>query len=266
MNKTVVVNDYPYQVTIEGDGKPVWVFCHGFLGSQQEFADIKPKGTRVYLDLLGFGADKPVVSEDRFVVDAQVADSKKLFQLLELRHVYLVGYSMGARLALSFAMTYPELINQLILESGTAGLAEATERTERQQKDEKLAQRIEGEGLPNFVAMWEQLPLFATQSQVSETVQTMVRQQRLNQVDVNMVRSLRSFGTGTMPNYWTALNQLPMPVTIITGALDEKFTAIGQRLVHERDDARQIVVPEVGHNVHLEAPQVYEDILDSVIK
>ncbi|AIG65898.1 2-succinyl-6-hydroxy-2,4-cyclohexadiene-1-carboxylate synthase [Weissella tructae] len=263
MNKVVTINDYPYQVTIEGDGQPTWVFFHGFLGSQHEFSAIKPKGTCVYIDLLGFGMAAPTVSVERLSVSQQIGDLKQLFDALNLEQVHLVGYSMGARLALSFAMTYPEMIKQLILESGTAGLPSIDEQVERQQKDEKLAQRLEKNGLPDFVAMWEQLPLFATQSQVTETIQMSVRQQRLNQVAVNMANSLRAFGTGTMPNYWEDLEQLTMPVTVITGALDTKFTDLGQRLDKAIRQSRQIIVPEVGHNVHLEAPETYTEILES---
>jgi 2-succinyl-6-hydroxy-2,4-cyclohexadiene-1-carboxylate synthase len=78
-----------------------------------------------------------------------------------------------------------------------------------------------------------------------------------------MANSLRAFGTGTMPNYWEDLEQLTMPVTVITGALDTKFTDLGQRLDKAIRQSRQIIVPEVGHNVHLEAPETYTEILES---
>src|SRR5207253_1856901 len=48
---------------------------------------------------------------------------------------HLAGYSMGARLALAFAMRFPERVRSLALESGSPGLADLAERTRRQSED-----------------------------------------------------------------------------------------------------------------------------------
>ncbi|MCW0952544.1 2-succinyl-6-hydroxy-2,4-cyclohexadiene-1-carboxylate synthase [Weissella ceti] len=262
MDKQVSVQGYPYDVQIVGNGQPTWVFLHGFLGSQTEFQHIEPHGTRIYVNLKGFGVHAPIVETNDMAVEKQVAELHELLQTLELTHVNLVGYSMGARLALSYALIYPELIEQLILESGTAGLQTSEERAERRAKDERLAQRLETNGMADFVTMWENLPLFATQTELTDEVQQHVRQQRLRQQPANMAASLRAFGTGSMPNHWQNLATLTIPTTIITGSVDEKFTNLGQALVAEIPTSKQIVVPDVGHNVHLEAPKRFVELLN----
>lgn len=262
---TISINGYPYQVEIVGAGQPTWLFFHGFLGSGTEFSAIQTKGTAIYVTLKGFGANALLVTLNDLRVENQITDIKLLLESLEVEQVNLVGYSMGARLALSYALSYPETIDQLILESGTAGLADAAEREARQTKDEGLAQKLITHGIEPFVDMWEALPLFVTQDNVTETEQRKVRTQRLNQRPENMAMSLRAFGTGSMPNYWPVLSALHIPTTIITGERDEKFTNIGKKLHDDIQDSRHIVIPETGHNVHLEAVEMFTKTLNQLV-
>ena len=55
----------------------------------------------------------------------------------------LMGYSMGARLALLYALEYSSEIENLILESGSAGIESEVERQARKDADEQLALAIE---------------------------------------------------------------------------------------------------------------------------
>jgi len=261
MDKQVVIDGYPYELTITGSGQPTWVFFHGFLGSSDEFSTVSPKGTCVYLNLKGFGTNAPKLSVADLSVERQMSELTQLFKELALPKVNLVGYSMGARLAIAFTIAHPELINHLYIESGTAGLALESDRVARQNKDEGLAERIENEGLEKFVDMWEKLPLFDSQNGVSKEKQQKVREQRLKQMPGNMANSLRAFGTGTMPNFWPVLSEQQVQTTIITGELDDKFTHIGQEMNVELPFSEHVVIPNVGHNVHLEKPLAFTNVL-----
>ena len=74
MDKLVLVNEYPYHVRIEGAGEPTWLFFHGFMGSLADYEQVKPAGTRIYLDLLGFGGQTPAVARERFDATNQALD------------------------------------------------------------------------------------------------------------------------------------------------------------------------------------------------
>lgn len=253
MDKIAVINDYPYHVRIVGEGNPTWVFFHGFMGSYAEFEQIDPQGTRIYIDLLGFGNQAPVVADaPRFSAENQVKDLVALFDLFDLHDIRLVGYSMGARLALAFAMMQPAYVAHLYLESGTAGLAEIDARQARVAADAEKAQRIETDGMAKFVADWEQLPLFASQQRLSLTQQQFMHEQRVNQMAANVANSLRYFGTGAMPNYWDDLATLLVPVTLITGENDQKFDRLNADMATRLPNVRRVIVPGAGHNVHFE--------------
>src|SRR5699024_12540594 len=92
---------------------------------------------------------------------------------------------------LSFAMTFPEFVKSLVLESSSPGLQSAEERKQRQDRDEKLAQRILNEGVESFVQFWENIPLFDTQKSLPSAVRQEIQQERLSQQAQGLADSLR---------------------------------------------------------------------------
>jgi 2-succinyl-6-hydroxy-2,4-cyclohexadiene-1-carboxylate synthase len=169
----------------------------------------------------------------------------------------LVGYSMGGRLALGFALTYPERVRRLVLESASPGLETDEERTARRAADEELAKQLEGEGVEAFVDRWEAQPLFASQSALPAEVRTAHRARRLRNDPRSLAAALRGLGTGVLPSYWRALEACEVPTLLLTGEVDMKFVDIAGRMQDRMRNARLVVVPGAGHAVHLERPQAW---------
>ncbi|MBM7616531.1 2-succinyl-6-hydroxy-2,4-cyclohexadiene-1-carboxylate synthase [Weissella uvarum] len=262
---TIEVRGYPYHYEQKGTGTPTWLFLHGFMGSHADFEAINPRGTAIYLDLLGFGPNAPVVKDShRFQAEQQIADLQTLIQNLTQQPVQLVGYSMGARLALAYALAHPEDIQLLVLESGTPGLADADERQARQLADEKKAHRVLESGMEAFINEWEQLPMFASQQQLPATQRAFMHAQRVAQQPENVAASLREFGTGAMPNLWPQLRALDVATVLINGALDKKFLCITQNMLLHLPQAHDVQIPEAGHNVHFEAPMMFTQVLNDM--
>lgn len=156
----------------------------------------------------------------------------------------LMGYSMGARLALATALRIPTRVERLVLVGGTPGIADDAKRAERRAADADLADRIEQIGLEAFVAEWAALPLFATQPRgVAEAART----DRLRNTAPGLAAALRGLGAGVMEPLW---DRLPDDATWIVGEHDAKFRAIA-----ERAGGTVAVVPGAGHAAHLEAPE-----------
>jgi 2-succinyl-6-hydroxy-2,4-cyclohexadiene-1-carboxylate synthase len=172
------------------------------------------------------------------------------------RAAYL-GYSMGARFCLHLALARPELVESLVLISGTAGIDDPTERRKRRRSDEALAEELDPSiagrtALPVgvFVARWLDGPLFAGIDADANGFD-----ERVRNTGPGLASSLRSAGTGTQQPLWEALGRLDMPVLIVTGALDEKFTTLGDRMAEAIGaNATRAVVPGAGHAPHLQRP------------
>lgn len=163
----------------------------------------------------------------------------------------LAGYSMGGRIALALAVAAPQRVTRLVLISTTAGIGDRAERRRRRETDERLAARLERDGLDAFARRWAQQPLFADQPQA---VRALAHADRMRNDAAGLAASLRGMGVGAMEPLWDRLDELAMPAAVLAGARDERYVAIAQRLVAALPDARLRIVPDAGHALALEEP------------
>lgn len=261
MNLTV--NGVEYQVDINGEGVPL-LLLHGFTGSKGTWEFLMPMlaGCRLVApDLIGHGQTDSPESPARYSMEQAARDIKAIIDRLGLDSVHILGYSMGGRLALSFASHYPQYVKSLILESSSPGLKTEAERKSRRDRDELLAARIEAEGIERFVDEWEQIPLFASQQRLSAGIKRRIREERLGQTAKGLANSLRGMGTGAQPSWWGRLNSFRFPVLLITGSEDQKFCRIASEMEKQLKNSRWETVPETGHAIHVENGEKFGKIV-----
>jgi 2-succinyl-6-hydroxy-2,4-cyclohexadiene-1-carboxylate synthase len=178
-----------------------------------------------------------------------------------------LGYSMGARFCLHVALARPDAVDALVLISGTAGIDDDAERRRRKEADQALADRLDPpDGSPelpvpvaDFLSEWTSQPMF---SHLPRDVDGMV--ERMRNTGAGLASSLRLAGTGTQRPLWTLLDRLSMPVLIITGENDTKFTDLGERMTAAiGPHAEHLIVSGAGHAPHLERPAVVEAMVRS---
>ncbi|KOY81433.1 2-succinyl-6-hydroxy-2,4-cyclohexadiene-1-carboxylate synthase [Lysinibacillus macroides] len=250
------------------DASYTLVALHGFTGSTATWrylAQALPNVRVVAIDLIGHGRTAIPVHVQRFSMEEQVQDLEEICCQLQLETFTLLGYSMGGRIALSYAISYPKRIDKLILESASPGLRTVAERAERCQQDEALAQKIMANGLVAFVNAWENIPLFATQFRLPKNVREAIRAERLSQTEEGLAGSLRGSGTGVQPSNWERLEQLAFPVLLLTGALDKKFCKTAQEMKALLKNGTHITVNNVGHAIHVENPAEFATIVEEYL-
>ncbi len=262
---TVTVNGANYYYKMTGQGDPL-LLLHGFSGSSQNWAAHVPILAQHYcvitLDILGHGRTDSPPDPARYSLEKVAADVTAVLHQLplvnrQLSIVSLLGYSMGGRLALYLATHYPQLFRALILESASPGLETEAERAARRAHDCALADRIEGSGIPAFVAYWEAQPLWASQQQLAPETRAALHAQRLNNNPTGLANSLRGMGTGAQPSLWPHLPELTLPVLLLAGELDEKFVGISRNMHSLLLNSQLEVVVGAGHTVHLERPYAF---------
>ncbi|RUL56560.1 2-succinyl-6-hydroxy-2,4-cyclohexadiene-1-carboxylate synthase [Lysinibacillus antri] len=245
------------------------VMLHGFTGSVStwgKIADLLPKTYRIIaIDLIGHGLTDAPEDVSNYWMEEQITLLHETFKQLNLSTYTLLGYSMGGRVALSYAATYPSQIEQLILESASPGLKTEHERQARRLSDDELANKIMQNGVQSFVEKWENISLFESQKKLPKEVQAEIRQERLAQCEIGLANSLRGMGTGSQQSLWTKLVEIDIPVTLITGTLDQKFCNIAQEMKKLLLNAKHVVVHEVGHAIHVENPTTFATIVKDVI-
>lgn len=241
------------------------IFLHGFTGSSKTWVPIieqLPDTVRcITVDLMGHGKTDSPSDANRYIMYEQVMDLHELFQFLKITNFTLVGYSMGGRIALAYALAFPKHVKRLVLESASPGLQSEADRLGRITADEKLAKKMESEGLSSFIDFWQDIPLFHSQKKLDETKLHSIREERMQQTVLGLANSLNGMGTGRQPSYWSRLNELKVPVIIITGELDEKFTIIAKQMTEQIRYCQHLEVSEAGHAIHVENPVQFATII-----
>lgn len=256
----ICVNGLDLNVERHGEGTPL-LLLHGFTGSAASWHGVLPALARrrrvIAVDLVGHGASAKPAEVERYRMPAVAADLAALLDALALPTVDLLGYSMGGRTALHFALAYPRRVTALVLEGSSPGIPDAEERAARERADEALAARIEREGIAAFVREWEALPLFASQRRLPAATLAAQRAQRLANDPLGLANSLRGMGAGAQEPLWERLPALRAPTLLLAGAEDGKYRALAQAMADRMPAARAVEVPEAGHAAHLEQPAAF---------
>ena len=170
----------------------------------------------------------------------------------------LVGYSMGARMALHAVMQHPYAMTGLVLVSGTPGIEDDAEREARVQSDDALATRIEQIGTPAFIDEWIQQPLFSKSSFSDADIRD-----RNRNTPASLASSLRTCGTGQQQSWWPHLLEIRIPVLLIAGSRDEKFVAIAKRMKQLIPQSTLNIIEKAGHSAHTDQPTAFGESINS---
>ncbi|MCE4051251.1 2-succinyl-6-hydroxy-2,4-cyclohexadiene-1-carboxylate synthase [Bacillus sp. Au-Bac7] len=264
----IVVDNISYHVEVYGSGEPL-LLLHGFTGDSstwQQFIPVFEKNHQIIMmDIIGHGQTASPDEQQPYKIEYAAKAIKKLLETLEVDSTNLLGYSMGGRLALTFAFIYPDMVRNLVLESATPGLKTEEERRERRIMDEQLGNYILKEGVNKFVNKWENIPLFATQTRLSKDVKEKIRSQRLMNNPVGLANSLEQMGTGSQPSWWERLGELKCPTLLLTGKLDEKFCRIAGEMQKQNENFEWINVDDAGHAIHVEKPEIFGTIVSEFL-
>ena len=249
-----------HYVTRGDSARPAVVFLHGFMGSIADWTEILRQLEGQYyciaVDLPGHGRSTGLEKNEYYVFEHCAVLLRDILDLTGVDRACIVGYSMGARVALYFGVRYPESCTKLLLESGSPGLEDSSDRLERRGSDEAMAVRLETEDFKDFLEDWYSRPLFETLENSEEMIAL-----RESNDPRELARSLRGMGTGVQPSLWGSIPELKVPVLAIAGALDGKYVEIANRMSVLMPRVRTAIISNAGHNVHAERPKAYLETL-----
>jgi 2-succinyl-6-hydroxy-2,4-cyclohexadiene-1-carboxylate synthase len=232
---------------------------HGFTGSPEswDFLPEFPGTTRIAPALVGHASSNADSDVTRFEdeVDRLATFASGAGQW------HVVGYSLGARLALGLALRHPLRVQRLTLVSAHPGLTSEAERTVRRASDAAWCELLLTQGVPAFVEAWQAQPLWASQARLSAATRTQKQKERLSHSASGLCRSLRVTGLAEMPNYLRELPKIQVPTTVIAGALDEKFSKLAEMIAHHIPGARLEIVANAGHDLLLERPDFITEVI-----
>ena len=273
MSLKVQIDNYLVSYSLVGDPNyPTILFLHGFMGDRYEFKqaiaalskhfycvaiDLPAHGQTVVIDQV---ADHhQITNQDYYYTIQPIANFiVKLLGFLYINQCFLVGYSMGGRLALYLAIHFSQYFYKVTLESASAGLRTDVERSDRLVKDQKLAAKLENlekDDFRLFLENWYQQSMFAALRSHSNFPQLL--EQRLQNSPIELAKSLRYLSTGRQPSLWGKLLEIEIPLLLLVGELDAKFIQINQQMAQVCKFSQLEIIPNCGHNIHFENPNIF---------
>jgi 2-succinyl-6-hydroxy-2,4-cyclohexadiene-1-carboxylate synthase len=225
------------------------VFLHGFTQTHHHWHEcahlvagrLPAPPTLAFVDLPGHGLS---ARDDRSIEDAAAVLGPAG------GHGTYVAYSMGGRFALAAAALHPPEIEGLVLIGSTAGIDDPRDRAARGDDDEQRARRIEAIGVDAFVEEGLSMPMFS-----GHRFGPSDRRHRERNTAHGLASSLRHAGSGAQRPVWDALASISVPVLVLAGERDTKFTALGLRLAAAIPGATFAPIPSAGHAAHTEQPE-----------
>jgi pimeloyl-ACP methyl ester carboxylesterase len=251
--------DAPPRLHVEVDGEgPVVLLMHGLGGSARNWGPqvraLRSRYRVVRFDARGHARSEAPVGPEAYVPSEFVADVGRVLDQVGAERAIVGGLSMGAGVALRWAMASPERVLALVLAafpgsrdgagfaSVALAFADAIERRGLEVAgaefvwgdDSRLdaAGRLVRQGFlehPPHALMWTLRGLVATQPSVEELAPELVR--------------------------------LRLPALVIVGAADRGSLQPSRTLAQALPDARLVVVPGAGHVVNLQAPKAFNTAL-----
>lgn len=192
--------------------------------------------------------------------------------------------------------TFARCASGLVLESAGLGMPTEQDRAAAAERDAATVRRLHEQPLSEFMTNWANLPLFASQKSLPREVREAIRAGRLANDPVALAHSVAQAGQHAMParsDILAALRQLaaqapcppvtpaptsaapaaqapaapaaqapsaPFPILYLAGQLDGKYAAMAAELARATSNAVPVrLIPDVGHSVHLEAPEIFAD-------
>ena len=220
---------------------------------QDTMAALTAAGFRVVaIDRLGWGrSSKPVIPYD---VSLHASNVIAVLDHLGIDRVVLAGHSLGGRLASSYAHIYPDRVSHVIMVNPIALGAADRGRAWREPDAGAAEPDLQAHYAANL--RQEQNRIVNWHPRYMEHVR--IRYGHALSGDfhrLNLVRSMNSHLTALpVDAFWPDIN---MPVLLVGGAEDgPDYPAATRRAVDLLPAGTLTLFPDVGHNPHLEAPDL----------
>ena len=304
---------YSFRVVDSGDDSdnsepvsPPVVLLHGFMGGAEDWnvvaAAIAPERRCVAVDLPSHGGsfftpaagkkDESSTGSSGLDLDSVAeAVAKLITQRVcpsSATGAVLVGYSMGARLALRTAAAFPECAASTVSIGGSGGIRDERQRALRADRDDSMAEALADGGVGAFVNAWYRQGLFRSLSAHPRWRDGAVARRRaemfemssassseVSSEDVCAARDLARAMSAMSPGRQTVLRGEDLArihrgssggVTLLAGERDAKFVATANAMAADAnaflendedggDGVEVVTVPGAGHAVHLEAAE-----------
>src|SRR3954470_3542016 len=247
---------------VEGEG-PVVVLLHEGIGDRRmwdpQVGPLVDAGYAVVRpDFRGFGDS--ALTPGPF---SNLADVRELLEHLGVERARVVGGSLGARVALEYALTYPDAVDSLVLVGPGMRDMNPNEAVRKSWEEEEAlveAGDVDGAVEVNLRVWVDGVPGGAEEvdADVRERLREMQRRAFEGQMAVPDAGPEEPFE----PQASTRLGEIDCPVLVVVGDLDQPvIQEVAEQLAEGIPGARKEVIAGTAHAPTMERPEEFNRLL-----
>ena len=252
---------------------PSKVLCmHGLTRNHKDFEPLietlSDSHDIIAVDQRGRGRSQWDPQPERYSVPTYVGDMARLLDLLGLREVGLVGTSMGGLMSMVMMHAMPERITGVVLNDvgpvlekagldRIAGYVGGVTTVSNWEAAARLTEQVQEPAFPGYGP--EDWMAFARRTWVEKAPGEITLD-----YDPAISQSLAAIKIGFKERFaaWRLFSKMkPRPLLVVRGEISDLLSArTAARMVKRHPDAKEIVVPGVGHAPILDEPEAAEGI------
>lgn len=252
--------------TSSAPSKPVLVFLHGLLGCGDDWQTVVeqlPEFNRLLIDLPGHGNSTDITASSSHNCCKLIEQTIK--QALQQQNnldapLLIVGYSMGARLAMvSLANHVLSSLNIVgyILEGGHFGLTDSNEKQQRLKHDTEWANRFSKQPIEQVLSSWYRQTVFSSLNDAQR--QVLIEKRRHNRGEY-IADMLTATSLAKQDYLLPKLTQYSNKLHYVCGENDSKFFQLA-----DSSGLNYSVIKGAGHNSHKEQPKAFAQLVRSQV-
>ncbi len=239
----------------DGDGPPA-LLIHGFLTGAVYWAPnlraLSSVSRPLAIDLWGHDASPSPDDADHYRPDGLVAACERLRASLGVGEWFVIGHSLGAAIAIRYALAHPERVRALVVTNSNSAFAPPEVEDRRQGASRRLAERVAVDGMAAF----DGHPL---NPRFSRRLPDDTRQRLIEAYDRHDPAGLSRVLRWTTPEIAAVdrLGDLTTP-TLLTWGIHEKRFAPGAELARAAIPGLEVVELDGSHPVNVQDPAGFD--------
>ncbi|MFT5133916.1 MAG: pimeloyl-ACP methyl ester carboxylesterase [Gammaproteobacteria bacterium] len=263
----ITVNCVELYYEERGSG-PVMLWAHGLGQTMKDWDELmshfEDRYRVIAYDARGHGRSQILDHEDNYSQDLMIEDMLALLDTLEVDKVIVGGHSMGANVALNFAMRHPERCHAVIPVAIGTG---STEPAKWKLYWGKLARLAEEEGIDAYVEGLRETPAWdraLSHPLIGERV-TQSESANAPQAIANIIRGIQR----KRPSIYELedkLKALAVPTLVIFSEGDTPVVDCSKYLSKSIPGAKLAEIPASSHWIQLEMPDAFHKVVEEFVR
>lgn len=253
------INGAQIYYEVAGTGPPLVLLHAGVADGRfwdDQFATLAQHYRTIRYDLRGFG--RSAMPPGPF---SQHEDLAGLLDFLAVEQAIVVGISYGGKVAIDFALAYPQRVTALVLGAPSIGGAAPTERMLEfwEEEETAVAQGNLDHAVELNLRLWVD-GIYRQPDEVDEQVRQKVGQMQREIFLMEVPEDVAEMRLE--PAAYGRLAEITAPTLVLVGDLDlpekvEEAAWLAEQLPH----AQHAVMPGVGHMLNMEKPALFNELV-----